>query len=140
MKIIPLLAALAMTSISPALLCHAQDAGKSEAAGANVKTVAPLAASQTFDLMMDALKDDDYNAFISMGDSNFQHALSKTLFEEVDAQVGPRAKEGFKATYLDSLKRGPFAVYLWKIEFRNGDDALVQMSFHNGKVGGFLLS
>lgn len=90
--------------------------------------------------MMDALKDDDYSAFISMGDPGFQHAISKTLFEEVAAQVGPRVKEGFKATYLDSIKRGPFVVYLWKIEFKNGDDSLAQMSLRNGKVGGFLMS
>lgn len=139
MKITPLLAALAVTSIGSAPLCHAQDAVKPDVVGASTKARVPVAVGQTFDLMMDALKDDDYNAFISMGDPAFQHAISKTLFEEVAAQVGPRAKEGFKATYLDSLKRGRFTVHLWKIEFKNGDDALAQLSLQNGKVGGFLL-
>lgn len=138
MKLIPLLAALVVASIACAPLCSAQDAVKPDAAPA--RPLAPLAARQPFDLMMDALKDDDYSAFISMGDPGFQHAISKTLFEEVAAQVGPRVKEGFKATYLDSIKRGPFVVYLWKIEFKNGDDSLAQMSLRNGKVGGFLMS
>lgn len=138
MKLIPLLAALVVASISCAPPCFAQDAAKPDAALA--RPLAPLAARQPFDLMMDALKDDDYSAFISMGDPGFQHAISKTLFEQVAADVGPRAKEGFKATYLDTLKRGAMNVYLWKIEFKNGDDSLAQMTLDNGKVAGFLLS
>ena len=90
--------------------------------------------------MMDALKDDDYNAFISMGTPAFQRAMTRTLFEQVAAQIGPRVREGFKATFLEQLK-GKASRYLWKIEFKDGgDDVLAQIAVQDDKVAGFFLS
>ena len=135
-----LLAALVLVSVCATPMCQAQDQAPPGAANASTRPIAPLAARQTFEMMMDALKDDDYNAFISMGTPNFQQVISKTLFEEVAAQVGSRIKEGTQVTFLERLKKNTTTVYLWKIEFKSGDDMLAQMALANGKVAGFLLT
>lgn len=137
-RFFPIMAALAVVCLAAAPV-SAQTAPATDAANADTRSIAPAPATQTFDMMMDALKDDDYDAFISMGTPAMQHALSKTLFETVAADVGPREKEGFKATYLDSLKKGGMTVYVWKIEFKTGDDTLAEMTLDNGKVAGFFL-
>jgi len=138
-RLLPIIGALAVVC-QAAAPTTAQTAPATDAAKSTARPIAPVPATQNFDMMMDALKDDDYQAFISMGTPTFQHALSKTLFETVAAQVGPREREGFKATYLDSLKKGGLTVYLWKIEFKTGDDTLAQMTLDNGKVAGFFLA
>jgi len=137
-RFFPIMAALAVVCMAAALVT-AQTAPTTNVADATVRPIAPAPATQTFNMMMDASKDDDYQAFISMGTPTFQHAISKTLFETVAADVGPREKEGFKATYLDSLKKGGMTVYVWKIEFKTGDDTLAEMTLDNGKVAGFFL-
>jgi len=138
-RFFPIMAALAVVCIAAARIT-AQTAPATDAAGATARPVAPAPATQTFDMMMDALKDDDYQAFISIGTPTFQHAISKTLFETVAAQVGPREREGFKSIYMDSLKKGGLTLYVWKIEFKTGDDTLAQMTLDNGKVAGFFLA
>lgn len=75
-----------------------------------------------------------------MATPDFRHALSKAVFEPFAAQVRSREREGFKATYLDSLKKGGLTLYVWKIEFKTGDDFLAQMTLDNGKVAGFFLA
>lgn len=137
-RFLPILAALAVICLTAALV-SAQTAPATQAADATARPIAPAPATQTFNVMMDATKDDDYQAFISMGTPTFQHAISKTLFETVAADIGPREKEGFKATYMDSLKKGELTVYVWKIEFKTGDDTLAEMTLDNGKVAGFFL-
>jgi len=137
-RFLPIMAALAVICIAAALV-SAQTAPTTDAMKTTAHSVAPAPATQTFDMMMDAIKDDDYQAFISMGTPDVQHAISKTLFEKVVAEFGPREREGFKTTYLDSLKKGGLTLYVWKIEFKTGDDTLAEMTLDNGKVAGFFL-
>ncbi len=140
-RFVVLLAALAATPVFGAPNCRAQDQKTPDVPISSVRPVAPLVARQEFELMMDALKDDDHNAFISMGTPEFQRAITKTLFEQVAAQVGPHAKEGFKATFLERLKNGKANRYVWKIEFKDGgDDVLAQMTVQDDKVAGFFLA
>lgn len=136
---LPIIAALAVVCLAAALV-SAQTAPATDAACASARPTAPAPATQTFNTMMHAIKDGDYQAFISMGTPAVQHAISKTLFETVAAQVNPRERQGFKSVYLGSLRKHGLTLYVWKIEFKTGDDTLAQMTLDNGKVAGFFLA
>jgi hypothetical protein len=56
----------------------------------------------------------------------------------VAAQLGPRFKAGYTATYLGDLNQKGFKITLWRLRFTDGgDDALATLSLKDGKIGGF---
>ena len=111
------------------------------AADAKKSHVQPDAATCAhFEQLMDAIEEGDYQSFVANGDKEFQAALSKAAFDVVAAQVAPREKAGYTATYLTQLSKGGFVVSVWKIHFGDGkDEMLAELSIRDGKVGGFFL-
>lgn len=101
--------------------------------------VADAGVSDSLEIMMEALEENDYARFLSVGDDNFKAALTKPLFAIAVAQVGPRLKNGWEADYFGALERQDFQINLWKISFKTGDDLLAEMSCKDGKVSGFAL-
>ena len=90
--------------------------------------------------MLTALESASFDAFVADGEEGFREALKKTTFDAVSAQMAPRLKVGYAATYLGTLNQVGYAVHLWKLVFKDGkDDVLARISTKDGRVGGFFL-
>ncbi len=90
--------------------------------------------------LLRAIEANDYDSFVADGTPEVKAALTKQMLEGVSAQMAPRMKKGYNATYLGELKQGGCQVYLWKLAYKDGgDDTLARLTLKNGKVAGFLL-
>jgi hypothetical protein len=90
--------------------------------------------------MLAALESGSYDDFLWDAEAPFRDALKRTTFDAVSARIGPRLKGGYTLTYLGTLNQVGYAVNLWKLVFKDGqDDVLVKISTKDGKVGGFYL-
>ena len=138
-------ATVLMSQLSAA---HAQapDAGATAPAQTApvIRTVGPevdATVQKTADTMLGALEDNNRGAFVALADDRFKAALTPPIFKSVVDQFGPRLMGGFEAQYLGEMNKAGFVVHLWRLTFSDkGDDMLVQMSFKEGKVGGFFLT
>jgi hypothetical protein len=82
----------------------------------------------------------DYASFVADGTAEVKALLTKQMMEGVSAQMAPRMKKGYDATFLGELKQQGCQVYLWKLAYKDdGDDTLAKLSLKDGKVAGFLL-
>ena len=101
----------------------------------------PAEKTQTiFKNLMTATVSNNYDGFLTDCDAQMKAALTKPMLEGVSEQIAPRAKKGYDAQYLGELKQHGYAVYLWRLVFKDGgDDVLATMSMKDGKVGGFFL-
>ena len=97
-------------------------------------------ARPVLDRLLKALEANDYDSFVADGTAEVKAALTKQMLEGVSAQMAPRMKKGYDATYLGELKQSGCKVYLWKLTYKDGgDDTLARLSLKDGKVAGFLL-
>ena len=102
--------------------------------------IAPDAATcAQFQGLMDAIEEDNYGDFLANADETVKGVLTKPMFESVVAQIAPGLKNGYSATYATQLRKNGFILSIWKIQFKQGDDMLGELSIKNGKVGGFFL-
>lgn len=86
--------------------------------------------------IMQATKDEDYQAFIADGDSVFKQ-ITELQFKAVCVQITPRLKTGYNLVFLGGLKQQGYHVTLWKVAYSDGgDDELLTLSVKNGKIGG----
>lgn len=131
-----LIALIASVGTTPRLV-HAQEAQRLQL---KLAPVAPNSVQAAFDVMMGALSDESYTAFISVADEGVKTTLTKAMFDEVVKQVKARLKSGYESTYLGTLKQHGYDVHLWRLTFKDGgDDFLAQLSWKDDKVGGFFL-
>lgn len=97
----------------------------------------PMEAKTASTQLLEAIASGDYASFVANGDAAFR-GLTKPQFDAVAAQLGPKFKAGYEATYLGDLNQKGFQVTLWRLRFKaGGDDALASLSLKDGKVGGF---
>ena len=97
-------------------------------------------ARPVLDKLLKAVEANDYDSFVADGTAEVKAALTKQMLEGVSAQMAPRMKKGYDATYLGELKQSGCKVYLWKLAYKDGrDDTLARLSLKDGKVAGFLL-
>ena len=97
----------------------------------------PSGAQAASDKLLAAIASGDYAAFVADGDAAFK-GLKKEQFDAVAAQLGPRFKSGYEATYLGDLNQKGYQVTLWRLRFKaGGDDALATLSLKDGKIGGY---
>ena len=97
----------------------------------------PPGALAASDKLLAAIAAGDYTAFVADGDTAFK-GLRKEQFDAVAAQLGPRFKSGYEATYLGELNQRGYQVTLWRLRFKaGGDDALATLSLKDGKIGGY---
>jgi len=90
--------------------------------------------------MIAATENGSRDAFIAQGDASFRADITPPMFSGYSAQVGPRLKKGYSATFLATLRQEGYVVYVWKLEFKDGgDDMLFSLAIKDGKVGGFFL-
>lgn len=97
-------------------------------------------ARPVLDKLLEAVVANDYDGFVADGTAEVKAAMTKQMLEGVSAQMAPRMKKGYDATYLGELKQSGCKVYLWKLAYKDGgDDILAKLSIKEGKVAGFLL-
>jgi len=126
--------------MSPTAKAQTTDAPAPAPVEKEATPVAPKTAQGTFEIMLGALENDSYAAFISRGDENFQKTLTAAQFKNVVLQLAAPFKRGAITQYLGPLKKGTTVVHLWRLRFgAEGDDSLVQMSLEDDKVTGFWL-
>jgi hypothetical protein len=110
------------------------------AAAAPAKEEPPAAVTGYFKMMMGALEDKDYNAFITPLDDNARGMLSKDMFDKVLQTIGPKLASGYDTKYLDSARHDDSMVYLWKLTFKDKPtDFVAVMSTKGNKVMMFFL-
>jgi len=97
-------------------------------------------ARPVLDKLLKAVQANDYGSFVADGTAEVKAALTEQMLEGVSAQIAPRLKKGYGATYLGELKQSGCQVYLWKLTYKDGgDDTLAKLALKDGKVAGFLL-
>lgn len=85
-----------------------------------------------------AVEQNDLDSFVADGDNQFKAAITKQMFEGVNAMVAPRMKKGYEVIPLGTLNQQGCQVYLRKLVFKDGgDDILARLAVRDGKVAGF---
>ena len=98
---------------------------------------APSDALAASNKLLAAISSGDYAGFVADGDAAFK-GLKKEQFDAVSAQLAPRFKAGYTATYLGDLNQKGYQVTLWRLRFTaGGDDSLATLSLKDGKIGGY---
>jgi hypothetical protein len=99
---------------------------------------APPESEAALKQMLGAIQTNLYDEFVAQAESRFKTGFTRQMFESVGKQLAPRLKNGCSSTYLGKLNQGGYVVYVWKLEFNDGnDDFLVTLFIKEGKVGGF---
>ena len=121
----------AATLLTAGTLTVALSSDNSSSAGA------ATAQEKTFSAeIMQATKDQDYQAFIADGDNAFKQ-ITELQFKAVCVQITPRLIAGYDLVFLGALKQQGYHVTLWKVAYTDGgDDELLTLSVRNGKIGG----
>jgi hypothetical protein len=101
---------------------------------------APENADATMKSMISAILANSLPDFVAQGDQAFQEGMTKEMLASINQSLASRLKQGYVTTFLTRLNQQGFAVYTWKMEFRDGnDDVLIFLALKDGKVGGFWL-
>jgi ABC-type oligopeptide transport system substrate-binding subunit len=88
--------------------------------------------------ILNAVEDNDLNSFVADGDNQFKAAITKQMFDGLNAMISPRMKNGYKVILLGTLNQQGCKIYLRKLVFKDGgDDILARLVLQNGKVAGF---
>jgi RNA polymerase sigma factor (sigma-70 family) len=86
--------------------------------------------------IMQATKDEDYQAFVADGDVAFKQ-ITALQFKAVCVQITPRLQAGYNMIFLGAMKQQGYHVTLWKVGYTDGgDDELLTLSVKGGKIGG----
>jgi hypothetical protein len=94
-----------------------------------------------FTNLLSAIATNDYKKFVAEGNSGFQEAITKEMFEPVSKELASRLNAGYTTVFLGELQQQGYRVYVWKVTFKDGgDDFLARLSLQDGKVGGFWLN
>jgi hypothetical protein len=85
-----------------------------------------------------AVENNDLSGFVKDGDNQFKAAITKQMFDGLNAMLAPRMKKGYKVVTLGTLNQQGCQVYLRKLIFKDGnDDILARLALRDGKVAGF---
>jgi hypothetical protein len=135
-----------MTRVSRAAFVKAALALLGGAAAA--LTVAPARAEvkgdppeATMKNLLEATKNRSYDAFMADADDVFRAEVSKQNFDGVCGQVSGRLRQGYRTVYLGKLKQAGGMAYVWRVEFKDGqDELLMRLDIRQGKVAGAMLN
>ena len=90
--------------------------------------------------LMQAIADNDYDAFRADGTAEFKQTITKQAFNSVHAQLGKLVRNGYTAIYLGDLYQKGRIAHLWKISYNNSkENSLAKMIIVDGKAAGFWL-
>lgn len=90
--------------------------------------------------LMQAISDNDYEAFLSNGTPEFKKNVTKQAFDSVTSQLGQLIRAGYTTEYLSKLYQKGTIVHLWKISYVNSkENSLAKLIMIDDKVAGFWL-
>ncbi len=90
--------------------------------------------------LMQAISDNDYEAFLSNGTPEFKKNVTKQAFDSVTSQLGQLIRAGYTTEYLSKLYQRGTIVHLWKISYVNSkENSLAKLIMIDDKVAGFWL-
>jgi len=104
--------------------------------------VAPPEAEQALKLLLEAIRAEDYEAYLAPGCETFRQGISRELFFDLSRQIAPRLKAGYATEFLSEINRCEHRVFLWKLGFSDGADQFVARLAltSEGQVTGFMLN
>ena len=106
----------------------------------NAPAQAPAAMETALKNMLAAVQSGSLTDFVAPGDASFKSGMTREMLNGLAAQLGPRLNAGYTSTFLGTVNQQGYTVYLWKLEFKDGqDDRLVTMAVRDGKVAGLFL-
>jgi hypothetical protein len=87
--------------------------------------------------ILKAVENNDLGNFFAEGDNQFKLAVTKQMFDNMNATIAPRMKKGYKVVSLGTLNQQGYQLCLSKLVFKDGgDDILARLVLRNGKVAG----
>ncbi len=90
------------------------------------------------DRLLTAIATNHYDVLVANAAPALKTRITKETFGQVNAQLSPRLKNGYKLQYLGTLKQQGVDVFLWRISYNDGgDDTLVRLVIQEDKVAGF---
>lgn len=88
--------------------------------------------------MLAAIQANSYERFMALADARFRDGYTAKMFEEANQKLGQRLAKGYTDAYLTRLRQSEYAVYVWKVEFKDGgDDLLLTLFVKDRKISGF---
>jgi hypothetical protein len=122
---------LALVSAAALCLCLAH-AGPAQAAQS-----APPEAEKALTVLIEAVKNESYEAFTAQADANVKKQLSRQQFEGLCGLYTKPLKKGYVLEYFGQLRQRGMAVYVWKVTTPGSqEDVLVKLAIKEGKVAG----
>ena len=90
--------------------------------------------------LMQAISDNDYDAFTSSGTPLFRKNVTKQSFESVRNQLGELIRAGYSVEYVSELYQKGNIVHVWKISYaKSKENSLAKLILIEDKVAGFWL-
>jgi hypothetical protein len=107
---------------------------------ARAELAAPAEAEKLLLRLIEAVKAESYDAFLSDADANMKKQLSRQQFEGLCGLYTKPLKQGYTLSYFGQLKQRGMAVYVWKVVAPGApDEVLVRLWLKDGKVGGVVV-
>lgn len=121
------------TCLAAGALCLALAAGKPALAA----PVAPTAAERVLLKIIEAVKTQSYEDFLTDADAKLKSQFSRQQFEGICGLYTAPLRKGYRLEYLGQLRQRGAFVYLWKVSVVDGqDESLVKLAMKDGKVSG----
>lgn len=89
--------------------------------------------------LLQAIVANAYDDFVAKGSAFFKAAVRPALLPKLSTNLGARLAAGYEPTCLGRLHREEGTLWLFRLEFADGGDALVSMVTDGWQVAGFLV-
>jgi hypothetical protein len=100
--------------------------------------VAPAGVERVLVKMIEAVKAQSYDDFLTDADDHLKTNLSRQQFEGICGLYTAPLRKGYRLEYLGQLRQQGTYVYLWKITIVGGqDETLLRLVTKDGKAYGF---
>jgi hypothetical protein len=100
-------------------------------------TAAPAAAERVLLKMIEAVKAQSYDDFLTDADAKLKSQFSRQQFEGICGLYTAPLRKGYRLEYLGQLRQREAFVYLWKVSVVDGqDESLIRLVIKDGKVSG----
>ena len=101
---------------------------------------APAEAEKLLLRLIEAVKAESYDAFLSDADANMKKQLSRQQFEGLCGLYTKPLKQGYTLSYFGQLRQRGMTVYVWRVAAAGApDEALVRLWLKDGKVSGVVV-
>ena len=99
---------------------------------------APASAERVLIKMIEAVKAQSYEDFLTDADAKLKSQFSRQQFEGMCGLYTAPLRKGYRLEYMGQLRQREAFVYLWKISVVDGqDETLLKLVIKDGKASGF---